>query len=241
MEHLPPQCYELPGLGYEVPKRLLFVPVLPLISPIRSSFADRNSGKHMLAGSIPLDIHRGFSLLGPAIGAPAAVLALEPLLAAGDIREVILFGTAGALTTQVSSIEIGHVVCPSKSISEDFTSRAYGSEEVGICQDSPFSESFSDSLKAADLIVHHGAVWSTDTPYLESPDKALLYSSRGALAVEMEFAAVRQLCENYTVNLACCFLISDLLGNTRTLGFTDAKFKQARAKIQQGLCDFLRA
>ncbi len=75
----------------------------------------------------PADAVEPWALAGPALGAPAAVLALEKLVVLGAER-ILVVGPCGSLAEEAP---IGTVVVATEAVSEEGTSRLYGAEAVG--------------------------------------------------------------------------------------------------------------
>ncbi len=184
-----------------------------------------------LPGGVLLKTYPGASLVGPIIGAPQAVLVCESLLASGT-KKLLLLSIAGALDPVATNYKIGDIVFPRGAISEDGTSRVYGAQEkelfaVGKLQ-SKLEEQVSKIVakELEDITCHTANVWTTDTPYRESLAKIQHYRSLGAEIVDMEFAALLQLCRIYEAELSCTFVVSDLLTPKWQPGFRDKRFKK---------------
>ena len=57
----------------------------------------------------------------------------------------------------------------------------------------------------------NGCSWTIDTPYRESVLEARQYQQEGVLCVEMEAAALFSVASFRSIQMACAFVISDLL------------------------------
>lgn len=147
-----------------------------------------------------------FTLIGPALGAPLAVLTLEKLIALGA-RQIIAFGSGGSLQ---SNLSIGEYVIPSSAVSEEGTSAHY-----------PLSHPPEAHLRIVDVLktqcalankrVFLGKVWTTDAPYRETVEKVKNYQTEGILAVEMEMSALFTVACFRKVELGGLLVISDEL------------------------------
>lgn len=186
--------------------------------------------KRLLAGSVALQTFADTSLVGPIVGAPQAGIICESLISSGA-RKIILLSAAALLMSERSLPKIGDIVFPDSAIGEDGTSRAYGAPPIQEFVSSPLQTKLENTVKAkiesgaAKLSCHRGRVWTTDTPYLETPDKISYYREQGAAIVDMEFAAINFLSQRYGVMLAAAFVVSDLLGSQWTCGFRTKAYR----------------
>ncbi len=188
----------------------------------------RSSG--FLCDAIPYSESSGVALIGPVLGASAAVLTCESLFSPA-LRRVIVCGFAGGLLTGGHAISVGDIVIPSVLAGEDGTSWLYGAVEV---------EQFISSELHTELVarieelsrqephrIHRGGAWTTDAAFLESPAKKKLYSEMGCICVEMELAAVHQFAKKKSLECGAAFLISDLLGSNWEGGFRKARISSS--------------
>lgn len=180
--------------------------------------------KKLLADSIPLLTCSKMSLLGPVLGAPAAVLGCESLIHSG-VSSLILVGTAGGLLPTNDSLNVGDIVFPRSSLGEDGTSCLYGAEPKQDFFVSDLQSRLEESVRQKlvshnkDSQSHLGSVWTTDAPLQESKSKVEKFSAAGAFAVDMELSALLRLCTLRKTTIACVLVISDLLGDTWEPGF----------------------
>jgi len=196
-------------------ENILFCPNPHLFEQAKKSHAFKKSLKKSstLAGQFQLLQSTKLALLGPALGAPAAAMALEPVLASKP-RNLILLGTCGGLET--NGAELFDIVTPTGALSEVGVTKLYGSSEEISFTPSSLHQRIESGLN---LTTKAGKVWSTDAPYLESKEKVAHYASLGAIAVDMEFAIVAQLAKLKQIELSAFFVVSDLLGETWTKSF----------------------
>ncbi len=132
--------------------------------------------------------HNGQSLavVTPGLGAPFAAGMLEFAIALG-CKKFIVIGSCGVLD---SSIPSDHLIIPTTAIREEGTSYHYvpPSREIAIDpQMQSFIKSYLDEKKIKYI---EGKTWSTDAFYRETPDKIKFRREEGAIAVEMEAAAL---------------------------------------------------
>lgn len=141
------------------------------------------------------------------IGAPAAALSLENLIACGA-EKIFEVGLAGGLHP---SLKLGDVVVVTEAIRDEGTSNHYFSPEVKL----------ESSLKLRNLIIQEitckgieylvGPVWTTDGVYRETRGKFLKFCDQGALAVNMETSALFAVAKYRNVEIASAQVISDVL------------------------------
>ncbi len=196
-----------------------------------------NSGENFqarppLSGQFSFTQRGKTGIVGPAVGSPAAVLALEPLLASGTSR-VVVVGTCGGLcpTAPKNSASLFDLVFPRGTVSEEGTSSLYGSKENTSSGPSALQLELEAALLPLSESSKTGVIWTTDAPYRETWEKVQHYHSMGAVAVEMEYAAIAQICKIYDAELAAVFVVSDLLGKTWLNGMGQAKLKEKLSSI----------
>ena len=129
------------------------------------------------------------------MGGPSAVIVLQELIALGA-RRAIRVGTCGALA---AGLELGSLVIAPEAICADGTSRSLGAGERTRAD-----EGTTAALQRAAPRAHTGAVISVDLFY--DADLAL---ADGALAVEMEAAALFALGAREGVAVGCVLAVSD--------------------------------
>lgn len=167
-------------------------------------------------------------MVGPAVGAPQAVMVAEKLIALG-VREVLAVGWCGSLQR---STAIGDVVIPVDAVCEEGTSAHY---PVGHRAPGPSPElaaPLREALRDGGFKTHEGTVWTTDAPYRETASKVVEYQRKGILAVDMETSALFTLAAYRGVRVAVLLVVSDDLSTLKwTHGFGTSAFKECRAKL----------
>ncbi len=161
-------------------------------------------------------------LAGPSLGAPAAGLIFEKLIALG-VTKISLFSCCGAINRDYS---IGDVMIAVSGVSGEGVSRYYG----GI-QEKPVSDEETERLrmflKNLKMSWREGGVWSTDAPYRESRSGLnRLHLEYGIDGVDMEFTALCSIASFRKVHLSALFVVSDeLWGPDWKPGFTDTVYR----------------
>jgi len=166
---------------------------------------------------------RDMSFAGPFLGAPQAVLAMEKLIVLGAKR----FWAIGWCGSLQRYLRIGDVVIPTSAVSEEGTSRHYPAGNGPVGTDPDMNKLLIQAARELPVQSLAGAVWSTDAPYRETPDKVRQYSEQGVLAVEMEMSALMQVALFRSVAVAGLLIVSDELFDLRWhTGFSSPKVKK---------------
>jgi purine-nucleoside phosphorylase len=167
----------------------------------------------------------GWSVVGPFVGAPYAVLLLENLIAWGAHR-IIVVGWCGAISEKVN---IGDLILPTSAISDEGTSKHYGLKGSDIVQAAfPLVSGFRQILATNDYPFHEGKVWTTDALYRETRQAVAAYRENGVLAVDMEVSALFSTARFRAVDLAALLVVSDELSSLNWRpGFTQQRFKES--------------
>jgi DeoD family purine-nucleoside phosphorylase len=142
---------------------------------------------------------RALTIQATGMGGPSAAIVLSELIALGA-RRAIRVGTCGALAP---SLALGTLVIAREAICADGTSRALGGGER-VAADRSLSEALARSDPGAAV----GAVVSVDLFY-EHEGAPRADAHAGALAVEMEAAALFALGAAASVPVACVLAVSD--------------------------------
>lgn len=178
---------------------------------------------------------RRVSVTKATIGAPAAVVMLEELIASGA-KEVVFFGACGSL---VPGLGIGSVILPTWAYSEEGTSRHYGGGKRAR-PDGRLTAALGKACMARELPCREGGVWTTDAPYRESRSRARALARQGVLAVEMEASALFNVARYRGVRAAGLFVVSDELGGDDwNAGFDDARYHRGTQNALDAVVDVL--
>jgi len=132
--------------------------------------------------------HNGLTLgiVGLAVGAPFAVLVAEQLFVSG-CRLLISVTSAG----QIAAVgPTPYFVLIDHALRDEGTSHHYLPPSLFAEADPGLVNRAWPALAALPVAVHRGATWTTDAPYRETEDAIAAARSQGALAVEMEAAAL---------------------------------------------------
>jgi len=158
--------------------------------------------------SIKRDKHT-VSMIGPALGAPAAAMAIERCAAQG-VKHMVVVGVAGSLRADV---KIGDFLVPTLAKSDEGTSKFYAPDKFPPLAGEKALAAVEDTMKNACLNYHRGPVWTMDAFYRETKDQVKQYGDQGLMAVEMELAALFTIARFLGVELAALLVISDELAS----------------------------
>lgn len=189
------------------------------------------------SGSTPLFMSRlyaakgeeNFSVVGPMIGAPYAVMLLETLIAWGA-RKILFFGWCGAVSRKV---KIGDIIVPTGSMIDEGTSRHYLNGAEHLAESSSYvKEKTKEVLNTHGLSFYEGTVWSTDAVYRETGEKVAYYQTQNVLAVEMELSALFTVGKYRGIDVGAILVVSDEVATFKwRSGFKDSAFRQRRKAV----------
>jgi uridine phosphorylase len=132
--------------------------------------------------------HAGISIgiVGCAVGAPFAVLVAEQLFVSG-CEFLVSMTSAG----QIEPIgPTPYFVLIDRALRDEGTSHHYLAPSIFAEADCALADRAFAALTSLPLTVHRGTSWTTDAPYRETEDAIAAARNHGALAVEMEAAAL---------------------------------------------------
>jgi uridine phosphorylase len=132
--------------------------------------------------------HAGITIgiVGLAVGAPFAVLVAEQLFASGC--KLLLSVTSAGQIKPVGPTP--YFVLIDRALRDEGTSHHYLPPSTFCEADPALADRAYQALSALSVPVHRGTTWTTDAPYRETEDAIAAARVHGALAVEMEAAAL---------------------------------------------------
>lgn len=158
---------------------------------------------------------RPLTVQSTGMGGPSAAIVVEELVALGA-RTLVRVGTCGALDP---GLGLGDLLAASEVIPHDGTSVALGAR--GPLRPAPgLGAALAEAAGAA------GPVVSTDLFYDPRPGLASSWRAEGAVAVEMEAAAILRVAELHEAAAGCLLVVSDLIGEETGAGI-DARVRRA--------------
>ncbi|UUY03418.1 hypothetical protein LRS13_22560 [Svornostia abyssi] len=138
------------------------------------------------------------------MGGPSAAIVVEELIDLGVTR-AIRVGTCGALQPGFAH---GDLVIAEAALAEDGTSRGLGAADT-VAADAGLVAALRAAAGDGAAV---GAVATTDLFYDPDPARAARWAEGGALAVEMEAAAVLQVAARRGIPAAVLLAVSDTFG-----------------------------
>jgi uridine phosphorylase len=125
-------------------------------------------------------------IVGCAVGAPFAVLVAEQLFVSG-CQLLVSITSAG----QIDPIgPTPYFVLIDRALRDEGTSHHYLPPSIFAEADRTLADRAFAALTSLPVAIHRGASWTTDAPYRETEHAIDAARSHGALAVEMEAAAL---------------------------------------------------
>jgi uridine phosphorylase len=154
------------------------------------------------------------------MGGPSAAIVLSELCDLG-IGQAIRVGTCGALD---GALALGTLIAASDALCADGTSRALGAGDVA---------SGDASLTAAIAAVADttARIATTDLFYDPDPSREEAWRAAGAVAVEMEAAALFTLGATRGIAVACLLTVSDTLGPDGRERIADEALVEASTRL----------
>lgn len=158
-------------------------------------------------------------ILGCAVGAPFAVLVAEQLFASG-CRLLVSLTSAGQIVPVAAP---PYFILIDRALRDEGTSYHYAPAAEFAEADPDLIAIAGRALRDAGLQAFVGASWTTDAPFRETAAAIEWARSKGALAVEMEAAAL------YAFARAAGAAVLCLAHVTNTMGQTGQDFEKGKA------------
>lgn len=178
-----------------------------------------------------------FSIVGPFIGSPYAVMLLETAVVWG-VKEVVFFGWCGSVSP---NIQIGDIIVPDSAYIDEGTSKNYADEDSVMIKPSlMLQDKLKKALRHKKVRYHEGPIWTTDAIFRETSQKIAYYQKNNALAVEMEASALFSAGRFRSVSVGCILVVSDELRSGKWVrGFNNPGFKTSRNQAAEAVGSFL--
>jgi uridine phosphorylase len=151
------------------------------------------------------------TMTAPALGAPYAAMVTERLIALGA-RNLFILGWCGSLHP---GSEIGHLFLPLGALPGDGTSPHYAPNHDIIPADDTLCGCLAARLRDTVLPWGSGLMWSTDALYRETPALLRRCREQGAMAIDLELAALLAVACFRGVRAAGLYIVSDELFASR--------------------------
>lgn len=166
-------------------------------------------------------------IIGCAVGAPFAVLVAEELFASG-CRLLFSITSAGQITP---AGPVPYFVIIDRALRDEGTSCHYAPPAEYADAPGHLVKLATEAIKARGMQAVTGLAWTTDAPFRETAEAIDHARSKGALAVEMEAAALYTLANAKSLQILC------LAHVTNTMGQAAQEFEKGEA---QGAAEAIR-
>ena len=165
-------------------------------------------------------VSNGFGIGGP------AVAALTDQFAALGVKQFALIGMAGALQPELKP---GSLVICNKAIRGEGVSDHYLPPGLTVDASEEMAQGLRQILVERNQSHSVGTVWTTDAPFRELRKNVLEHQRAGALAVDMEAAALLSVASSMQLSAIALFSIADQLSNGQWRAAKDLR------PVQKGL------
>jgi DeoD family purine-nucleoside phosphorylase len=163
------------------------------------------------------------SVQATGMGGPSAAIVVEELAQLG-VRSLIRVGTCGSLRAE---LEIGELVLPQAAFPADGTTRELAGEPHAPCADWELLHGLVHASKKLELRPRVGPVATSDLFYDPDEGQNGRWARLGALAVEMECAAVFTLAALRGLRAAAVLIVTDELAGDKRRRVSDAELPAA--------------
>jgi uridine phosphorylase len=153
---------------------------------------------------------RTAGIIGCAVGAPFAVLVAEELFACG-CRLLLSVTSAGQIA---AAGQPPYFVIIDRALSDEGTSYHYAPPSQYGEADAGLVAMAVEALKGRDQRVVVGSTWTTDAPFRETAEAIESARAKGALAVEMEAAALYSFARAAGVRILCLAHVTNTMGRS---------------------------
>jgi uridine phosphorylase len=166
------------------------------------------------------------------MGGPSAAIVLEELAGLG-VRRAVRVGSCGALA---DGLEVGDALRVEAALSGDGTSRALGANQT-VAADATLDAALAEAVPEARAAL----IATTDLFYDPDPERAREWQRAGAIAVEMEAAALFQAGLRTGTKVACLLVVSDSPAGGGGKRLTDEELGAGAERLARGAVSALRS
>lgn len=147
-------------------------------------------------------------IVGRVVGAPFAVLVAEELFASG-CRLLLSITSAGQISR---SGPTPYFVIIDRALRDEGTSYHYAPPSEYALADTALVAKAAAELRSHQTPFFVGSTWTTDAPFRETADAIEMARAKGALAVEMEAAALYSFATAANVSVLCLAHVTNTMG-----------------------------
>lgn len=222
-----------PDIKWDAPETAILSAIKPDMDMLARAFGSIKKRiplfmAHVLVPESNTDI----CIAGPFMGAPYSVMILETLVKWG-VKNFVFLGWCGSIS---ESLKIGSILLPDSAVIDEGVSCHYISDAGVSFPDSDLAGFLEKNAEDSGMKPFRGKIWTTDAPYMETPEKVVSFRNKGSLAVDMETSALFSAAFRRNVSLCSVLVVSDELYTLKwKTGFSDESFRTGRKKI----CDLV--
>jgi purine-nucleoside phosphorylase len=152
---------------------------------------------------------RRVSVQGTGMGMPSITIYVTELMRFYGVKTAIRVGSAGGLQEKVKLRDV--VIAMSAHTNSNMTSRYFDGIQFAPTANFELLRAAVDLAGKTDMAWHVGSIFTSDSFYDDNPDTFTLLAKHGALAVEMECAALYTIAAREQARALCIATVSDHL------------------------------
>lgn len=228
--------------------------ICPTKTPCRILFEEARKQKislttcKELADFTTISIINNTYVAAPVFGKASINVIAELLIEKYAIKEFTIFGSAGTFyhegrNNKSLQMRIGDIFYPHFAINcFESLGEVLATKLIPNCSQSQiaFEDHCRKQLCRKQISSSHssGILLTTELPITKSPDnlhKELLANCNYNIAVDMEYFYLSQICKEHEVDLLSAFVISDIISEQRTTGFTSQAYKSGLKMLSQAI------
>lgn len=149
------------------------------------------------------------SVQGTGMGLPSISIYVDELINSYGVKNLIRVGTCGSLQEDVKIRDV--ILAMSASTDSSINKIRFNGRDYAPTASFELLKRAYDIAEERDISVKVGNIFTSDTFYHDDPNAWKIWAKFGALAVEMETAALYTLAAKYHVNALTLLTVSDSL------------------------------
>lgn len=149
------------------------------------------------------------SVQGTGMGVPSISIYVDELINSYNVKNLIRVGTCGSLQEHVKIRDV--IIAMSASTDSNINKIRFSGRDYAPTASFDLLKKAYDKATEKNISVKVGNIFTSDTFYGDDPDSWKIWAQFGALAVEMETAALYTLAAKYGVNALTLLTVSDSL------------------------------
>jgi len=184
-----------------------------------------------------------FGMVFGGLGAPAAVVGLEVVIAVGFERFWNIGTTGHPTGRQPPELQIGDLLLVDEALIYEGTSAHYGVPAGSVRADPDLCSALGEVLGQRGVAFRTGAVATTDALFRETPEFVAEIRRRGVLGIDMEASALLTVARAHGLPLGVALVVSDHVGPHTgwRMGLADLRVDAAERVLLDALIDCVGA